>query len=104
VGLAKTRTVAPVNLGTGSETSNPFLSQLLKNTIPVKFENNAENFEDWKWEFERTCARLSQGKPMDEKNQGFDFGTRIARQSGAGIQLVAENPKHHIYWVCGQNE
>ena len=58
-GILQTRTIAPVGIGNASEAQSPLLNQLLRNTVPIKFDNHPENYEDWKWEFHRTCDRLA---------------------------------------------
>lgn len=47
--------------------ASPILSHFLKNITVVKFDNREANWGNWRWEFDRVCEKLGQGKPLNEK-------------------------------------
>jgi hypothetical protein len=74
---ASTRVIAPVGVSHASDNASPLLNQLLRNVVPQKFDNCAEKFADWKWEFDRTCDRLAQGRELDEKTKTLILETAL---------------------------
>ena len=83
--------IAPVGVAVSSQNASPLLNQLLWNVVP-KIDNCSGNYEDWRWEFDRMCDRLGQGKVLDERTKGMVLETALPENLLQKFDLLQRTP------------